>query len=178
MPRIRRHAIFGFFALTALLLVGCANINPYLSGYSGTSLEPLDEEADVRVFGANREDPLAMKVFEFAHQDAMADHTLLGTSTIVSARSLRDRTAAQAARELGANVVLYNYAYRTTTVETHTSTHYHRHEHGDRDDDDHHVHYVPHHTRTDRTRHWHEYRAYFFVAGESLRQSTDSPPLP
>ena len=145
---------------TVFLLTGCARSNPYLRGYSGETRAQLEEEAQVRVFGVNREDPLAMNVFEFAHQDAMADHTLLGTATIISARSLRDAAAAQAAREIGADVVLYNFAYMNSTVETDYDTHYHNRKHDD------HYHHDRHTTRTDRTRHWYEYRAFFFQTSE------------
>lgn len=145
--------------LAVLLSVGCAN--PYLGGFTGDADPPLPEDAPVAVIGANRADPLAMAEFDDAYAHAKDHHTLLGTSTIVSGNALRDAVAAEAGRELGATLVLYSFAYITSTVETDTSTYY-RH----RDDDNNrHFHDVERTERTDRTRHWFEYRAYFFRAG-------------
>jgi hypothetical protein len=157
--------------VAAVLLVGCAN--PYLAGYTGDTRAPLHEDAPVRVIGANREDVLAMRVFDFAYSDAIAQQTLLGSSTIISTQGLRDGVAAKAARELGADTVLYTFAYVTSTVETDTTTRY-SHFH----DDGNNRHYRDiERTRSDTTRHWFEYRAYFFVtdAGPPTGGPLDPP---
>ena len=102
-----------------------------------------------------------MAEFDAAYAHAQERHTLLGSSTIVSGGALRDDAAAEAGRELGATLVLYNFAYITSTVETDSSTYVPRHS----DNNTHHYHNVER-TQSDRTRHWFEYRAYFFHAGE------------
>lgn len=158
--------------LAAVLLVGCAN--PYLKGFTGDAAAPLPERAPIAVIGGNRADPLVMQRFDAAYADATAKHTLLGTSTIISASALRDADAAEAARELGATLVLYTFAYVTSTVETDTTTHYSNYH-----DDGNNRHYRDiERSRSDTTRHWFEYRAYFFVtdAGPAADYPLDPAP--
>ncbi|XAM01156.1 hypothetical protein OT109_07165 [Phycisphaeraceae bacterium D3-23] len=156
MPRRLRHLFVGLLALTTLLSVGCAN--PYLKGFTGDAGPALAENAPVQVIGANRADAEQMRVFETAHADAKQRHALLGSSTIVSASSLRDGVAAEAGRELGADLVLYTFAYVTSTVEIDRTTNHHTYDY------DNHRHHGRSHTTSSRTRHWYEYRAYFFRA--------------
>lgn len=102
-----------------------------------------------------------MERFDAAYIDAELTYELIGSSTIVSGSKLRDAAAAEAGRELGAALVLYNFGYLTSTVETERNTY------DSSDHDDHHG--VDHHYRhterssTSSTKHWYEYRAYFFA---------------
>lgn len=155
-------------ALTALLHAGCAT-NPYVKGFSGQAGTPMPEDAPVAVIGANRADPLQMRDFELALSDARANQLMLGSSTIVSATPLRDAEAAEAGRELGATLVLYNYSYLDSTVERDTQT-YRRHS---RNDDE----YYHERRSFDTTRHWYEYRAYFFKADRDTIE-VDAAPAP
>lgn len=157
MTRPFKHIALGMLALTALLLVGCAN--PYLKGFTGEPGTPLAEDAPVEVFGANRGDAAQMDRFEAELSQARARHTELGNSTIVSAGSLRDETAAEAGRELGATLVLYSFGYVTSTVETDRTTRHHTYDH------DNHRHHGHSYDTTSTTKHWYEYRAYFFRTG-------------
>lgn len=136
-----------------LLLGGCA-YNPYLDGYTGQTTGALPEDAPVAVIGANRADPLQMRDFDQAYDDAQAAQQMLGSSTIVSDSRLRDAEAAHAAREIGASLVLYNFVYLDSTVERDTQTYERYSESDDR--------YQRERRSFDTTRHWYEYRAYFF----------------
>lgn len=152
--------------LGLLLLAGCSN-NPYLDGYTGQTTGPLPEDAPVAVIGANRADPLQMRDFDQAFDDAETGQQMLGSSTIVSDSRLRDAEAAKAAREVGASLVLYNFAYLDSTVERDTQT-YERFNHSD-------DRYQRERRSFDTTRHWYEYRAYFFKnkPGDSRSQPAD-----
>jgi len=143
--------------LFAALMVGCQN--PYLGGYTGEREAPLAEEHPVLVVGVNRADPVQWQSFN-QQLNAMRDqHALLGSATIVSGSLLRDTVAAEAARELGATRVYYSFAYLDSTVERQSDEYYHRGSNSD---------YDRFERRTyDTTRHWYEYRAYFF---------SDAPP--
>lgn len=138
---------------TALLNTGCAS-NPYLNGFTGQAGLALPEDAPVAVIGANRADPLQMRDFDQALADAKANQRMLGSSTIVSSSPLRDAAAAEAGRELGASLVLYNFVYLDSTVERDTQS-YRRY---NKSDDS----YYHERRSFDSTHHWYEYRAYFF----------------
>ncbi|MFI4861564.1 MAG: hypothetical protein ACIAXF_12895 [Phycisphaerales bacterium JB063] len=140
--------------LAILLAVGCTN--PYLKGFTGDAAVPLGKDAPVQVIGANRDDAEQMRRFEAAKAQADREQVLLGTSTIVSASSLRDEVAAEAGRELGATHVLYSFAYVTSTVETDRRTDHHTYDY------DNHRSHGRSYSTTSTTRHWFEYRAYFF----------------
>lgn len=141
--------------VAAVLLGGCAN--PYMRGFTGHAGLAMPDDAPIAVIGANRADPLQMANFDQALADAQASQRLMGSSTIVSAAPLRDAVAAEAGRELGASLVLYSFAYLNSTVERDTRE-YHRYSKAN----DEHIH--ERHS-SDSTRHWYEYRAYFFAAG-------------
>lgn len=158
MPRPFLQPFAGLLVIAALLLAGCSN--PYLKGFTGDAGTPLAEDAPVRVVGANRADAGQMRAFESAHADATARHTLLGTSTIVSGNSLRDSVAAKAARALGANLVLYSFAYIDSTVETDRTNNHDTYDH------DNHRSHGRSYSYTSTTRHWYEYRAFFYRASE------------
>ncbi|MFN3166603.1 MAG: hypothetical protein ACE37H_06010 [Phycisphaeraceae bacterium] len=152
---------FATLAAAVLLFTGCSN--PYLSGFTGAAGVPMPDNAPVAVIGANRADPLQMRRFDQAMADAKAGQKLLGSSTIVSASPLRDTVAADAGRELGATLVLYNFKYLNSTVERDTQS-YRRF---DRSRDT----YYDERRSWDTTQHWYEYRAYFF----SDKPRSDSP---
>lgn len=152
----------------ALLLVGCTN--PYVEGFTGSAGVPLHEDAPVAVIGANRADPLQMRDFDQAMADAQAQQHMIGSSTIVSASRLRDAEAAEAGRQLGATLVLYNFAYLDSTVERDTQTYRRYDSSRDRYYDERHSY--------DVTRHWYEYRAYFFRPGPGERQGPTPPDNP
>lgn len=135
-----------------VLLIGCSN--PYLDGYTGQAAAPLPDHAPVAVIGANRADPLQMRDFNQAMDQAKAKQQLLGTSSIISASQLRDTVAAEAGRELGASLVVYNFQYMHSTVERDTQT-YRRYNRSNHD-------YYYDRRSFETTRHWYEYRAYFF----------------
>lgn len=147
-----KTALIGFLGL--LLLTGCSN-NPYLGGYTGQTSGPLPKDAPVAVIGANRADPLQMRDFDQAYQSAEAGQQMLGSSTIISDSRLRDAEAAAAAREVGASLVMYNFSYLDSTVERDTQTY----ERFSKSSDDR---YQRERRSFDMTRHWYEYRAYFF----------------
>jgi len=150
--------------LFAVLLMGCTN--PYVAGFTGEDAMPMPDDAPVAVIGANRADPLQMRRFEQALADARKGQRMLGTSTIISATPLRDDVAAEAGRELGASLVLYTFAYLNSTVERSTQ-HYRRYSKSeDR--------YYDERRSYESTRHWYEYRAYFFGSGPS--DERDAPP--
>lgn len=139
-------------ALLALIFSGgCAN--PLVTGYTGQSMPALAEDAPVLVVGADVRNPVAMAKFVDAMDRARGDRSLLGTSTAVAARPLRDKTAADAARQLGADAVFYTYEYVTSTIERSTSFEHSRDRKGNVD--------VSEQT-DDTTRHWYEYQASFF----------------
>ena len=147
-----KHTIAQALSLLVLLLTGCQN--PYLGGYTGERAAPLDEGAAVEVVGVNRADPIAWQSFNQQLSAAQDSYQLLGSSTIVSGSLLRDGVAAEAGRELGATRVFYSFAYLNSTVERQTDETYHRGSSSA---------YDRFERRTyDTTRHWYEYRAYFF----------------
>ncbi len=143
-----------FTIAAALPLAGCTN--PYLDGFTGRAGVPLPKDAPVAVIGANRADPLQMRSFDSAMTDAEAGQERLGSSTIISATPLRDSAAADAGRQLGATLVLYNFAYLDSTVERDTQS-FRRYNSSDGG-------YEYERRSHDSTRHWYEYRAYFFKA--------------
>ncbi|MEM9021839.1 MAG: hypothetical protein AAGC44_14885 [Planctomycetota bacterium] len=146
-------------SLLTALVVGCQN--PYVGGYTGERAGPLEDEAAVLVIGANRADPVQMQSFNRELNLVQDRYRLLGTSTIVSASLLRDPVAAEAARTLGASRVFYSFAYLDSTVERRSDETYHRGSNNAFDRFE---------RRTyETTRHWYEYRAYFF---------SDQPALP
>lgn len=165
--------------LIALLLVGCQN--PYVAGYTGERVVPLADDAAVSVVGVNRADPVAWQFFNRELDTTRDRYRLLGSSTIVSGSQLRDSVAAEAGRELGASRVYYSFAYLDSTVERQTEETYHRGSSSA---------YDRFERRTyDTTRHWYEYRAYFFAdappeaspevppeASPETRQDTPVPP--
>ena len=138
-----------------LAVAGCKN--PYVSGYTGDRALALPEGTPVQVLGANRADPIAMQAFDDQLAQARATRQMLGSSTIVSASPLRDEVAAQAGRQLGATGVYYSFAYLDSTVERQTDEYYRRSAASE---------YDRFERRTyDTTKHWYEYRAYFFSDG-------------
>jgi hypothetical protein len=153
-----------FAAAAVLLLAGCTN--PYLSGFTGQAGVPMPNNAPVAVIGANRADPLQMRRFEQAMADAKANQQQLGSSTIIAASPLRDTVAADAGRELGATLVLYNFKYLNSTVERDTQS-YRRF---DRSNDT----YYDERRSWDTTQHWYEYRAYFF-SDKPRADASESP---
>ncbi|MEM1211442.1 MAG: hypothetical protein AAGI68_04005 [Planctomycetota bacterium] len=140
----------------ALTTGGCAN--PYVQGYSGERLTPLPAEVPVRVIGADEADAVAMRRFEAGQRSAAERGRLLGTATAVTDAVLRDAVAADAARQLGADTVLYRFGYLNATVETDVYESFERR----RDDDGKKTRF----TRRviDRTRHWFVYRALFYAS--------------
>jgi len=154
IPQLLSPAALAWFIF---FTVGCTN--PYLAGFTGQANPPLGEGARVEVIGANRQDARSIASFDAAYAEAERTHRLLGSSTIVSGTRLRDPAAAEAGRELGATLVLYNFGYITSTVETDpTYPSYHRRNHGVDD----HYHHLERSGRSS-TKHWYEYRAYFFA---------------
>lgn len=145
--------LLSFSLAAALLLTGCTN--PFVEGFTGTRGVSLHEHAPVKVVGADREVERQMKRFDEAMIVAEADRPMLGSSTIVSATPLRDETAVEAARELGASMVVYNFAYLSSTVERDRRS-YRRYDHDTGD-------YYHEYSSFDSTKHWYEYRAYFFA---------------
>lgn len=158
---------FATLALAVLLLAGCTN--PYLSGFTGNTGQPMPKDAPVAVIGANRADPLQMRSFDQALEDAQANQQLLGSSTIVSAAPLRDAVAADAGRQVGATLVLYNFAYLNSTVERDTQS-YRRYDKADGT-------YYDERRSSDSTQHWYEYRAYFFASGSATDRATQPADL-
>lgn len=144
--------------LLCLLLTGCGN--PFLVGYTGDRLDPLPDEMAVLVYGANRNDRVAIDLFNRRLNLARQEHRLLGTATIVSASSLRDQSAADAGREVGATSVYYSFAYLDSTVERQTTERYYDSPNSE---------YERFERRSsDTTKHWYEYRAYFFGDGPPM----------
>lgn len=158
------------------LLPGC--VNPFVAGFSGQPGLARPNDARVQSFGAHDRDERAMAHLDHAFEEAETDRRLLGTSSIVSSSILRDRTAIDAGRELGADLVLYKYRYFDTTIENHSSTscqtetqHYDIHD------------YDTHQQCSKRTwevtRHWYQYDVYFFAneaetaAENKLKMSDD-----
>jgi len=134
-------------------LIGCAG-NPYIDGFTGQTTGPLPDDAPVAVIGANRADPLQMRDFDHAYADAKAGQQLL-----------RDADASEAARHIGASLVLYNFIYLDSTVERDTQSYQRFSKSGDT--------YYRERRSFDTTRHWYEYRAYFFT---NKPGDTDSGP--
>lgn len=152
-----KHVSIYLSPLAALLfLVGCQS-NLYVAGFTGQPSMPMPDDAPVAVIGANRADPLQMRQFDQAIFDAKANQRMLGTSTIVTSAYLRDVEAAEAARQLGASLVLYNFVYLDSTVERSTQE-FRRFSEDDNT-------YYDERRSFDTTRHWYEYRAYFFKPG-------------
>ncbi len=139
--------------------LGCA-ADPFVRGHTGPRAQPLPEAAAVSVLGADAEDPTQMDSFDAALAQARASATPLGTSSFVAGGAFRDEHAARAARRLGANRVLYTFAYRTATVEQTQSPGFGFPVHSRAGDDSVFVYNPP--TTDSDTRHWWQYRAYFF----------------
>lgn len=153
-PFAMKTILITVLALSAVLvLTGCMG-NPYVDGFTGQPGLALPEDAPVAVIGANRADPLQMRDFDQALAAARANQRVLGSSTIISASPLRDAEAADAGRTLGASLVLYSFEYLDSTVERDTQS-YRRY---NKSDDT----YYYERRSFDSTRHWYEYRAYFF----------------
>lgn len=146
------------------VVTGCAT-NPFISGHTGPRQTALPKDAPVRVLGADADDAEQIEAFDAALEQARQTATPMGVSSFVAGGTYRDAHAAQAARQLGANRVYYTFAYRSATVEQTQNFGYgfpvHTHA-GSGSDDTVFIYSAP--TTDSDTRHWWQYRAYFFLA--------------
>ena len=147
-------------AIAALVMVGCTN--PFVSAYTGDQRLQLADDAEVQVVGADRDDPNQAERFNRALAEARANHKELGSSSFITSSRLRDAHAEKAARELGADLVFYNIAYdgRTTELDSFGPRYSYRYRHG------HYGFYAYPRRHYTRTRHWYQYRAYFFDSSQ------------
>lgn len=153
-------------ALAALLMVGCNN--PFLSAYTGEQRAQLDEDAPVRVTAIDTDDPEQAGKLKEQLDDARTSHQQLGTASFISSHNLRNQHAADAARKLGADLVIYAKAYRNTTTEIESFGPYHgfHYRHYGHCHYGYHGYYGYHRRSYARTKHWYQYRAYFFDSGD------------
>ncbi len=127
----------------------------------------MPDDAPVAVLGADADDPQQMKAFTAALEKARRSATPLGTSSFVRSATYRDAAAANAARQLGANRVLYTFAYQNATTEHSPQPGYafpvNTHGHYGTAHSDRNLTVITAPTTTRTTRHWWHYRAYFFA---------------